>query len=269
MRAEGETEAAATDQAEPAAEPAAEESADEPELEPGALKGTMLRWNSERGFGFIKPGDGGDDIFCHISNLVDGEDSVRDGDPVSYVLEFDDRAEQNRAVSVRYIGTEVRGAAERMNGTITNWNSEKGFGFIKPEGSPKNSKDLFCHISVLPKAIQETIKDGDVVTYVSEYDAGRKQHRAARVRLPGDEEEEKPRAKRQQQQREKREPRPKREEESMFGNIQKDDKMYIMGNDGNMTDTAPAWGGESPFAKLAALKGAAPAAEPAKEPEPV
>merc|ERR1739848_880231 len=53
--------------------------------------GTMMRWNSDKGFGFIKPSDGGDDLFCHVSDLIDGEGSVYEGDKVRYKVKFDER----------------------------------------------------------------------------------------------------------------------------------------------------------------------------------
>jgi hypothetical protein len=37
----------------------------------GLLVGTAARWN-DRGFGFIKPADGSEDIFCHFSAITDG-----------------------------------------------------------------------------------------------------------------------------------------------------------------------------------------------------
>lgn len=37
----------------------------------GKVSGIALRWN-EKGFGFIKPNDGGEDVFCHSSSILDG-----------------------------------------------------------------------------------------------------------------------------------------------------------------------------------------------------
>mmetsp|Transcript_29063 Transcript_29063/g.52677 ORF Transcript_29063/g.52677 Transcript_29063/m.52677 type:complete len:118 (+) Transcript_29063:41-394(+) len=65
--------------------------------------GRMIRWN-DKGFGFIKPDDGGEDLFCHVSALLDGDGSVRDGDDVTFRIEFDDRKGKDRAVDVEVSG---------------------------------------------------------------------------------------------------------------------------------------------------------------------
>ena len=51
--------------------------------------GVACRWN-DRGFGFIRPDSGGDDVFCHVSSITDGN-GLREGDKVSYEVVFDER----------------------------------------------------------------------------------------------------------------------------------------------------------------------------------
>jgi cold shock protein len=48
------------------------------------MQGTVKFFNSTKGFGFISPSDSGEDIFVHISGLVD---EIRENDTVSYEVE--------------------------------------------------------------------------------------------------------------------------------------------------------------------------------------
>ena len=75
--------------------------------------GIMLRWNAEKGFGFIKPDNGGDDLFCHVTGLRDGDGSVRDGDAVTFREEYDDRKGKDRAVDVSVSGGGGGGSRDR------------------------------------------------------------------------------------------------------------------------------------------------------------
>ena len=63
------------------------------------LKGVSARWNSERGFGFIIPTNGGEDIFCHFSSITDGN-VLCDGDIVEYQAEYDDHKGKYRDIEV-------------------------------------------------------------------------------------------------------------------------------------------------------------------------
>ena len=48
------------------------------------MQGTVKFFNGEKGFGFIKPSDSGEDIFVHSSGLID---TIRDNDKVTYDVE--------------------------------------------------------------------------------------------------------------------------------------------------------------------------------------
>lgn len=48
-------------------------------------QGTVKFFNSEKGFGFIEPSEGGKDVFVHQSGLID---TVRDGDNVEFETEM-------------------------------------------------------------------------------------------------------------------------------------------------------------------------------------
>merc|ERR1719446_1047318 len=63
------------------------------------MSGTVKMWNEERGFGFITPADGGEDVFVHRSALGDGVQLVP-GNAVSYDGGWDDRKQKYRAAGV-------------------------------------------------------------------------------------------------------------------------------------------------------------------------
>ncbi len=48
--------------------------------------GTVKWFNGTKGFGFITPEDGGDDLFIHYSNIaMEGYRSLQEGQKVEYV----------------------------------------------------------------------------------------------------------------------------------------------------------------------------------------
>ncbi len=56
-------------------------------------QGVVTRFDADRGFGFIKPDDGGADLFVHVSSLK-GEDHLEEGDRVRYSTKQGDRGPQ-------------------------------------------------------------------------------------------------------------------------------------------------------------------------------
>lgn len=47
-------------------------------------EGTVKFFNESKGFGFIKPADGSEDVFVHVSGLID---EIREDDKVTYDVE--------------------------------------------------------------------------------------------------------------------------------------------------------------------------------------
>ncbi|MDO1447889.1 cold shock domain-containing protein [Rhodocytophaga aerolata] len=61
-------------------------------------KGTVKFFNNSKGFGFIKPSDGGEDVFVHVSALAE---EIRENDQVSYEVEMGKKGKN--AVKVKVI----------------------------------------------------------------------------------------------------------------------------------------------------------------------
>jgi len=59
----------------------------------------VISWLDEKGFGFIKPDRGGDDLFAHASGLKDG-DALREGSEVSFEENYDHARGKYRAEQV-------------------------------------------------------------------------------------------------------------------------------------------------------------------------
>lgn len=68
----------------------------------GPGSGVVKWFNQTKGFGFIRPNDGGADIFVHISAVEQaGLHGLDEGQPVDYELETDRRSGKTSAVRLR------------------------------------------------------------------------------------------------------------------------------------------------------------------------
>merc|ERR1711865_1312083 len=169
----------------------------------GEMSGTVTNWTFERGFGFITPADGSDDIFCHLNNIEDGN-ALEVGTEVTFDSVYDDIKDKTRAENVaggvvaeraqnqrggspnrqRQSGPPSEPAADpgglngsgETSGTVTNWNSERGFGFITPADG---SEDIFCHVNNIEDG--NALEVGSEVTFDSTYDDNKDKYRAENV----------------------------------------------------------------------------------------
>ena len=108
-------------------------------------KGTVKKWNAEKGFGFIGRVNGGDDAFVHKKECG-GKDLVA-GQAVSFVFE-----EGPKGASAKNVREEEGGVVteetveedegERELGKVKSYNKEKGFAFI---GRCTGGDDVFGH----------------------------------------------------------------------------------------------------------------------------
>jgi CspA family cold shock protein len=64
--------------------------------------GRVKTYISERGFGFLKPDEGGADVFFHVSQCSDGDD-ISVGDAVRFEVGVDGRSGKLRATSVELV----------------------------------------------------------------------------------------------------------------------------------------------------------------------
>jgi CspA family cold shock protein len=154
--------------------------------------GTVSWYDEGKGFGFVTPGAGGEDVFVHARALPDGLTQLNEGDRVSYEVVQGDKGPQARNVQVvrsatataaasRTAPTSQRhpkaGDARPGEGVVARYDPERGFGFITPDSG---GADLFVHTSVVAGA--EPLQKGVRVRYkVRQSDRGPQADRVERL----------------------------------------------------------------------------------------
>merc|ERR1712087_492269 len=90
-------------------------------------KGTVKKFFADKGFGFITPLDGGDEVFVH--RKVHGDDRsayLDEGDEVEYEVEYDDRKGKYAASSCT--GFKSGGGGDSWGGGRDSWGGGGGGG---------------------------------------------------------------------------------------------------------------------------------------------
>ena len=156
--------------------------------------GTVSWYDESKGFGFVTPDAGGDDVFVHARALAEGLTWLTEGDRVAYDVVQGDKGPQARDLHlVRDAAdddpptpsaptgpghSKARGApAQAGEGVVARYDGDRGFGFITPD---TGGADLFVHVSVLGGA--EPLVKGERVRYkVRQSDRGPQADRVERV----------------------------------------------------------------------------------------
>ncbi|MEL7976354.1 cold shock domain-containing protein [Isoptericola sp. F-RaC21] len=155
--------------------------------------GTVSWFDDVRGFGFIAPDAGGDDVFVHVKALGGGLTTLPEGARVTFDVVDGDKGPNARDVRLVHgsregrgsrdghvsRGGNARGGADRGRpgrpgssgrssggpvrggeGTVARYDADRGFGFITPDAG---GDDLFVHVSVVRDV--EFLEEGDRVRF--------------------------------------------------------------------------------------------------------
>eukprot|EP00320_Phaeocystis_rex_P014720 CAMPEP_0119055910 /NCGR_PEP_ID=MMETSP1178-20130426/628_1 /TAXON_ID=33656 /ORGANISM="unid sp, Strain CCMP2000" /LENGTH=184 /DNA_ID=CAMNT_0007036575 /DNA_START=29 /DNA_END=580 /DNA_ORIENTATION=+ len=153
-----------------------------------AATGTVKWFNAQKGFGFITPDDGSDEIFVHQSEIkANGFRSLAEGEQVSYeTVEDGGKAKATNVCAPG--GGPVQGDSGgkgkggggrgmqaprkwpegteptigKQIGCVKWFNVEKGFGFIAPTAG---GEDLFVHQSAINSNGFRSLMEGEEVEF--------------------------------------------------------------------------------------------------------
>ena len=139
--------------------------------------GTVKWFNPVKGFGFIQPETGRDDVFVHISQVERaGLDGLAEGQELQFNLV--DRGGKVSAQDIQVVGDVIPVAdkpaapqreltGERVTGTVKFFNGTKGFGFlVRDDGQP----DAFVHISAVERSGLGGLNEGERYEFDLEVD---------------------------------------------------------------------------------------------------
>lgn len=122
--------------------------------------GTVSWYEPTKGYGFVTPDGGGAEIFAHSSAIVGGG-VIREGQRVAFLVVDGEKGPQ--ADHLLPLGEQAAqpAASDGADGTVTFFDTDKGFGFIEPDAG---GKGVFLHVKALRSGVREPA-EGDRVTF--------------------------------------------------------------------------------------------------------
>ncbi len=96
------------------------------------LRGKLVSWKDDRGFGFIRPDGAEEDVFVHIKQFVDPSQRPRISERLSFRIETDNRG-RRRAVDVRPLSAQPqrhRPGSRTARQATGAWLPWAGVGFV-------------------------------------------------------------------------------------------------------------------------------------------
>ena len=130
--------------------------------------GTVKWFNATKGYGFIAPEDGTEDVFVHVSAVERaGLATLHEGQRVDFATRpgRDGRlSAEDLSVSPPTDDDEAHAphTADLRTGTVKWFNTAKGFGFIAPDNG---SNDVFVHVRAVERSGLGTLREGQRVAF--------------------------------------------------------------------------------------------------------
>jgi len=143
--------------------------------------GTVKWFNSQKGFGFITPASGGEDLFVHQSAIkAEGFRTLQEGETVKFdIVEEGGKSKATNCEGQGDVKGSGGGGGRRSTapkkwpegvdpsegkqiGMVKWFNSDKGFGFVAPASG---GDDLFVHQSAIHSPGFRSLMEGEEVEF--------------------------------------------------------------------------------------------------------